>query len=290
MNEKISSIKAYADLLRIRQWYKNLVVFLAIFFSGSMVRWEAWPQTMLAFFVLSFVSSAGYIINDLQDRREDQHHPERRARPLAAGTISPKAALFTAFLLLGAAAWISLMVNGFLGYIVGAFFALSVIYTFFLKRIIFADILTIATLFVFRAVAGAAAISVFISPWLILVPFFLALFLAAGKRHSELYLLKERAAATKKVLQEYTPELTQSLMIISTTLLILSYALYSFLSEHLLLIITLPLALYTIFRFYGFICAHSPLARQQEKIFKDRAFLIGMALWILAATIIIYVL
>ncbi|MBS3169486.1 decaprenyl-phosphate phosphoribosyltransferase [Candidatus Woesearchaeota archaeon] len=290
MNEKILSIKAYADLLRTRQWYKNLVVFLAIFFSGSMFSWEAWQQTIIAFFVLSWVSSAGYIINDLQDRREDQHHPERRTRPLAAGKISPTAALFTAFLLLGAAAWISWGMNGFFAGIVGAFFALSVVYTFFLKRIIFADILTIATLFVFRAVAGAATISVFISPWLILVPFFLALFLAAGKRHSELYLLDEKAAATKKVLQEYTQELARSLMIISTTLLIFSYALYSFLSEHTLLIITLPLALYTIFRFYGFICAHSPIARQQEKIFKDPAFLIGMILWILAAAVIIYAL
>ena len=82
------------------------------------------------------------------------------------------------------------------------------IYTFFLKNIIFADILSIATFFVIRAITGAFAIEVKVSPWLILCPFFLSLFLSIGKRQSELHLLKEKSAQARKVLKEYNKELT----------------------------------------------------------------------------------
>lgn len=290
----MKAIKTYSQLIRVKQWYKNLVVFLAIFFSGNLLNLVAFKQTVLAFLALSFVSSAGYIINDLKDKSEDQYHPERRLRPLAAGTVSPAFAVILVLLLLVGGYLISSKISSnfsvgdnFL-FILGSFFLLSLIYTFFLKKIIFADILSIATLFVLRAVAGAIAISVYISPWLILVPFFLALFLAVGKRHSDLLLLQEKAGMTKKVLQEYTIELTKNLMNISTTLLIFSYALYSFLSEHQYLIATLPLALYVIFRFYYFISSDSPFARNPEKSLKDKAFIMGLMIWLLAVALIIY--
>ncbi len=284
-----SKISLYLQLLRVRQWYKNAIIFLAIFFSGNLLNLTALRQSFLAFLAFSFISSAGYVINDLKDRREDQQHPEKKDRPLASGEIKVSSALFMVLLMLAGGFFISREINLFLTITAGAFFILSLAYTLFIKRIIFADIITISTLFVLRAIAGAVAISVFISPWLILVPFFLAIFLAAGKRHSDLHFLQEKASATKKVLQDYNPEITTALMTISTTLLILSYALYSFLSEHPLLIATLPFALYTIFLFYNLIISGSSLARHQEKIIKDYSLLIGIMLWLAAAAIIIYV-
>ncbi|MBI4983108.1 UbiA family prenyltransferase, partial [Candidatus Woesearchaeota archaeon] len=165
---------------------------------------------------------------------------------------------------------------------------ITLLYTFFLKNIIIFDILTIATLFVIRAVSGTFLINAKVSPWLVLCPFFLSLFMSVGKRHSELMLLKDHAAETRKVLEEYNNGLTNSLMIISTTLLIISYALYSFLSEHKYLLITLPFAIFVIFRFFFLTNKGSEIARQPEKIIKDRYMVIGIIIWILITTLIIY--
>ncbi|MBI4151393.1 decaprenyl-phosphate phosphoribosyltransferase [Candidatus Woesearchaeota archaeon] len=289
MNRRIQAVRALPRLLRLHQWYKNGVVFLAVFFSGNGLNLTALEQALIAFLSLSLISSAGYIVNDVKDRTQDQLHPEKRTRPLAAGMISPSTAITLSILLFSIGFILAAQKGILFGSIVGIFVAVSFAYTFFLKRIIFADIITISTLFVLRAIIGAVAINVFVSPWLILVPFFLALFLAAGKRHSDLLFLRDDAGATKKVLEEYTLEITRALMTVSITLLILSYALYSFLSEHPLLIATLPFALFTIFRFYYFITSASPIARNPEKCINDRSFVVGMMLWILTTSAIIYI-
>ncbi len=281
-------MKKYFHLIRVRQWYKNLLVFLALFFSGNLLNLHLLEQTALAFFSLSFISSAGYIINDLKDIVEDRNHPERKLRPLASGEIGKGMALLLIVLLLSGGGFLAFSLGKNFLVMGGLFLLLSLLYTFVLKRIIFADVLTIATLFVMRAIAGAVAIPVVVSPWLILVPFFLSLYLSAGKRHSELHLLQGKAGETKKVLKEYTPEVTNALMIISTTLLIVSYALYSFLSEHTLLIVTLPFALYTIFRYHYLIMSGSIVGRNPEKIIKDQSMMWGIALWLVVAGLIIY--
>ena len=168
-------------------------------------------------------------------------------------------------------------------------FVLTQFYSFFFKRIVFADILVIAILFVIRAVSGVYIINVEISMWLILCPFFLSLFLSTGKRRSNLVLLKEKAAETKKVLQYYTVELTDSLILISTTLFIISYTLYCFLSDHNHLIYTLPFALYVIFRYFYLIKSGSIIARHPEKIRKDIPIVLGILLWIISVIVILYI-
>ena len=240
-------IKELLHLLRVHQWYKNLVVFLALFFSGNVLNLDLLLTSILAFVSLCLISGANYIINDLADLRKDRLQAEKRVRPLASGKVSTATGIIVALLCLGGGLVIAYNIG--IQFLVAALllFTLSQLYTFYLKNIVFADILAIATLFVIRAIAGALSINVTISPWLILCPFFLSLFLSVGKRHAELHLLKEKAAATRKVLREYNHELTDSLMVISTTLLIISYALYSFLSEHRNLLYNLPFALFVIF-------------------------------------------
>ena len=283
------ALNAYVQLLRVPQWYKNLVVFLAIFFSGNILNESLFFTTILAFFSLCFISSAGYIINDIIDRKSDQLHPENKHRPLAAGVISLPLALGMVVILLGIGGWLGATINLLFFYILIALFGVILLYTFLLKNIIIADVLTISLLFVLRALAGAIAIRVTISPWLVLVPFFLALFLAIGKRHSELLLLKEKASSTRKVLQEYTLPLTNSLMGISTSLLVISYALYSFLSPFNNLLYTLPFALYVIFRYYILITSGSLISRHPEKIVKDLPSVIGIFIWIISTILFIYV-
>ena len=282
-------IKELLHLLRVHQWYKNLVVFLALFFSGNVLNLDLLLTSILAFVSLCLISGANYIINDLADLRKDRLQAEKRVRPLASGKVSTATGIIVALLCLGGGLVIAYNIG--IQFLVAALllFTLSQLYTFYLKNIVFADILAIATLFVIRAIAGALSINVTISPWLILCPFFLSLFLSVGKRHAELHLLKEKAAATRKVLREYNHELTDSLMVISTTLLIISYALYSFLSEHRNLLYTLPSALFVIFRFYYLIQNGSEIGRHPEKVMRDRAMIVGMLLWIVVTTYLVYV-
>ena len=208
---------------------------------------------------------------------------------MAAGTISLPFALGMALILFLGSFFLSYNYLNltFLFFALGLFI-LTQLYSFLLKNILFADILTIAILFVLRAISGAFVINVKISPWLILCPFFLSLFLSVGKRHSDLLLLQNNAAQTRKVLQEYSLNLTGSLMNIFTTLLIVSYALYSFLSEHNYLLLTLPFALFVIFRYYYLIISNSPIARHPEKIFADKQMLCGIFLWLIITAYLIY--
>lgn len=242
----------------------------------------------LAFFSLCLISGANYIINDLVDLQKDRLQAEKKLRPLASGKISTTTGIILALLCLGGGLIVAYTIG--IPFLAAALslFILSQLYTFYLKNIIFADILAIATLFVIRAIAGALAINVTISPWLVLCPFFLSLFLSVGKRHAELHFLKEKAAATRKVLREYNHELTDSLMIISTTLLVISYALYSFLSEHRNLLYTLPFALFMIFRFYYLINNGSAIGRHPEKVVRDTAMMMGILLWVVITAVLIY--
>ncbi|HLD72109.1 MAG TPA: decaprenyl-phosphate phosphoribosyltransferase [Candidatus Nanoarchaeia archaeon] len=278
----------WLSLIRVRQWYKNLVVFLALFFSGNLFNLSDLYLTVIAFFSLAFISSTGYIVNDLVDTEKDKLNPEKISRPLASGKIGKMSAGLLGMLLLGLGLILAFKINPTFLYIIILFFVLELLYTFFLKSILIADILTISTLFVVRAISGAFAINVKVSPWLILCPFFLSLFLSVGKRQAEMQLLKEKAASTRTILKEYDTGLTNSLMIISTTLLVISYALYSFLSEHPDLLYTLPFALFVIFRFYYLINSGSVISRHPEKVLSDRSMLIGIILWVVVTGMMIY--
>jgi 4-hydroxybenzoate polyprenyltransferase len=281
-------IKDLISLLRVKQWYKNFLVFLAIFFVGEIFQLNTLLLSTIGFIVLCLNSSAGYIINDIIDLKKDRNHPEKRKRAIASGKVKPLTAGIISSLLLTSALIISLLLNKNFFYIVLTLFLLTQVYSFFLKKILFADILTIAVLFVLRAISGALLINVNISPWLILCPFFLSLFLSVGKRHSDLLLLKEEASRTRKVLKEYDNGITNYLMIISTALLMMSYALYCFMSNHQNLLFTLPFALYVVFRYFYLINVGSIIARHPEKVFKDKEMIIGILLWALLTFLILY--
>lgn len=288
MGEAMAKILDYVNLIRARQWYKNLVIFLALFFVAQLFNGELVLLTLLGFVALCLASSFNYIINDLIDLPQDKLNPEKKHRPLASGVISKPAAITLAIILLALSLTLSYSLEKWFFYSVVGLVVLTQIYSLWLKEVIFADILSIATLFVIRAISGALLIDVKISPWLVLCPFFLSLFLSIGKRHAELSLLKEKSGETRKVLKEYNHGLTNSLMLISTTLIIISYALYSFLSEHNNLLFTLPFALFVIFRFYYLINIGSEIARHPEKVITDQAMMVGMALWVLVTLAIIY--
>jgi 4-hydroxybenzoate polyprenyltransferase len=284
----MKKIKDYIKLMRVRQWYKNLIVFLALIFSENLFNGEMFFLTILAFVSLSFISSAGYIINDIVDKKKDQLHPEKRYRPIAAERIKKFSAITLTILLLIMGITLGSLINLQFLLILISLFVITQIYTFFLKQVLFADILTIASLFAIRAISGGLAIEVWISPWLVLCPFFLAMFLVVGKRKSDISLMKNNASKTRKLLDHYTTELTNQMMNLSTILLIVSYSLYSFLSEHPKLIYTLPFGIYLIFKFSYLINNGSEIARHPEKMFTDKTLWGGVLIWTLLTIGIIY--
>jgi 4-hydroxybenzoate polyprenyltransferase len=207
-------------------------------------------------------------------------NPEKSSRPIASGKVRVITAIFIAlFLLISsllAAFWLDIRFFG----AVLVLFVLSQLYSFWLKHQLFIDVIVIATNMTIRAVSGAFLVRLYVSPWLIVCVFFLAIFLALGKRHSEVLFLGENAHAHKKILGSYSKELTSSLMVISTTLLLMSYSLYSFMSGHHYLFATLPFALYVVFKYYHHIITGSQVARHTELIVKDWQMMIGVLLWI----------
>jgi 4-hydroxybenzoate polyprenyltransferase len=278
----------YIKLIRPQQWYKNLVIFLPLIFVGQFFNFNELLLTFVGAVALSLMSSVSYVINDIVDRKKDALHPEKKVRPLASGKVSVTEGIVIAMMLFLISLFISLKLSTGFAYMVMALFISSLSYSFIFKKEAFADILVIGVNFVIRAISGTFIINVNISPWLVLCTFFLSLFLSVGKRGSDLVLLGKDASKSRETLAHYTKEGVNALMILATALLIISYSLYSFLSDKKGLLLTLPFALYVIFRYFYLVYQGSPIARKTELVFKDSRLLIGGLLWALSAFLVLY--
>ena len=281
-------MKTIIDLIRLRQWYKNLVVFLPLIFSNLLLREDLFMDTLFAFVALCLISSANYVINDIVDKKSDSVHPEKKNRPIASGKISVTLGIVLAILLIIMSTVLAYFLSKMFLLVIAILFLLNQFYSFFLKKEPFVDILLVSINFVIRAVSGVFVINRDISPWLILCPFFLALFLVIGKRKSDMDFLGENSLKHKEVLKYYTSEITANLLTISTTLLIIAYSLYAFLTNHKLLMITIPIAIFVVFRYLYLIYSHSEIPRHPELMYKDKGVLFGSLLWLVLILLILY--
>lgn len=281
-------LKAYVRLLRPYQWYKNLLIFLAIVFGGHLFNLADLKLTIIGFICLCLVSSSNYVFNDILDLKADQMHPEKKKRPLASGRVRVWHAGIIAVILLAASLFISYRLSITFFYFVLALFLLTQFYSLVLKKEAFVDLLVISINFVLRAASGSYLVDLKISPWLILCPFFLALFLATGKRVSDVRLLGKKAASLRAAYKDYTGEVTNALMIIATAALLLAYTLFAFQSGHDNLLLTIPFALYAIFRYMQLIYQGSRIARQPELVLTDKRLVISGILWGLSTFFVLY--
>ncbi len=289
------------DILRILRpvhWIKNIFVFAALIFGRRLFgpaeeTLRALAQAVGAFACFSLASSAMYVLNDLIDRKTDSIHPERRARPIAAGRIKAPTASLVAVICAALALAGSLFLSPVLAMIILTYMALMVLYSLGLKHIMILDCAIIAAGFCLRAVAGAVAIDVFISPWLVICTFALTLFMAFSKRRGEIAQLQENSEAFRKTLGEYTPELLAHMLDVSSVLAVACFLLYSmdfrtrelFGTNHL--VYTTPLVLYCIFRFSA-LTQKGAYSDPVKLILRDRPFQIGFVLWVVLCIVIIY--
>ena len=185
-------------IIRIKQWYKNIVIFLPLVFSLSLLNLDSLYLTIAGFVALGLASSALYIRNDVLDIEFDKQHPIKKFRPLASGQISKKNAHIIFILLLSSSLIIAAILNWKLVIVLIFLFVNTTVYSQWLKNFAYVDLLSISLNFVIRVLAGMLLLQVGISPWLVFGVFLVAFFLGLMKRKSEIIILKETAILHRK--------------------------------------------------------------------------------------------
>lgn len=276
----------YLVLMRPQQWYKNLVIFTAIFFAGRLFSANDLLITAIGFLALCAASSSGYIVNDILDRVQDRKHPGKRNRPVASRRVSVRpAAVLAGLLLCFSLALATALSLKFLAAVLGLW-TLSAAYTLWLKKEPYLDVIVVAANFVIRSAAGAVLISVEISPWLVMCAFFLALLLALGKRYGELRELGTRAPEHRKVFLHYNSDVLMHLISAVLAVLVLSYGFYTFFKGEMMY--TLPAVLYGLFRYMHLIRERPDIAANLELAAKDGRMLAASWLWLVLVFVSLY--
>lgn len=269
--------------LRPLQWTKNAVVGAALVFDVRLLEPAAVAQTVGAVAAFCCVSSGGYLVNDLRDAAADRLHPEKRHRPIAAGKIAPATAITLAAALFLSGLLLAWLVRPDLAAVVAGYAALSLAYSFGLKRLVLLDVLAIGAGFVLRAVGGGVAIASPISPWLYACTLLLALLVGFGKRRHELAALGPVGGRHRPALRAYSLPLLDWLIALLAVGTLTAYALYAFaaIDRHGTagLLFTVPFVAVAIGR-YLFLLRRRGLGGTPEALlFADRPFLIAVAGW-----------
>jgi 4-hydroxybenzoate polyprenyltransferase len=280
-------LRAVLAAMRPRQWPKNLLVFAGILFAAQYDEPAKWAAAVAAFAAYCAASSAAYLLNDVLDAQEDRLHPLKRNRPLASGALSRSNALRAAALLaIAAVAVMAWFGWGSIAYLTG-FLALQAAYSLWLKHLVLIDVMAIAALFVIRAAAGAEAVDVRISPWLIVCTALLALFLALAKRRGELVSTGE-AGGGRAVLDGYSFALVDQLVSIVAACTIVAYSLYTFEArEGSAMMATIPFVVFGLFR-YLMLVHRQDLGEEPESVLlSDVPILATIAAWALTSALIL---
>jgi 4-hydroxybenzoate polyprenyltransferase len=280
---------------------KNLLVFGALVFARrpqpgyapiTLLDFQAIGQALAAFVVFCLASGAVYILNDICDVEQDRAHPRKRLRPIAAGDLPVPLAWGFFVVLLVLMVGGAFLVRPALAAIATVYLLVNVGYSFGLKQQVILDVFIIASGFVLRAVAGAVAIAVAISPWLYVLIGLGALFLGFGKRRAEIMLLSETAGQHRRVLEEYSATLLEELIAIVTAATIMAYGLYTFSAENLpknhAMMLTIPFVLYGLFRYLYLVYRKNEGGSPEQVLLSDKPLLTCIVLWGLSCVVILY--
>jgi decaprenyl-phosphate phosphoribosyltransferase len=223
----MQKLKTFLHLLRPHQYLKNGFIWLPVVFGYRIFDTGAVLRTLLAFAAFCMMSSAIYVINDFQDKEEDRRHPVKKNRPLASGVVSAREALYLGLICFGASLALALIfLPAACLYLLLAYLLLNVAYSQTLKHIPIVDIFCIALGFVLRIFVGGAAAAIPISPWLVIMTFLMALFLALAKRRDDL-LLTDQDGPVRKAIDGYNHEFISLGMSVIAAVIIVVYILYT---------------------------------------------------------------
>jgi 4-hydroxybenzoate polyprenyltransferase len=280
--------------VRPDQWTKNLVVFAGVMFGHRLFELSALTRAVAAFGIFCVLSGAVYLLNDVADRERDRRHPLKRLRPIASGELPVATALGAAAVLAAAGLGGALALGWHFFLVAAGYICLLGLYSGPLKHIVIVDVLVIAFGFVLRAVAGAVAVDVESSHWLLVCTLLLALFVALAKRRHELAILDDEAIRHRPSLGEYDTGLLDQMIAIVTASTLIAYVFYTISPETQLrfgtawLGLTIPFPLYGIFRYLYIVHRREGGGSPADQLIKDRPLLLCVVLWALAAVLIIY--
>lgn len=216
-------------LIRIKQWVKNLFLFLPLIFSGNMLNGEATLLTLEAFLSFCLLSSSIYILNDIVDCESDRKHPVKCHRPIASGKIKSWTAIIISIIFCAAAFLLSFIffpITPGEQLILFAYLVINILYTAGLKHLVIVDVMIIAAGFVLRVLAGGAAANIWVSPWLIMMVFLLTLLIAFGKRRDDLIKL-ESGIKTRKSVEQYNLVFIDQVLTLLSATMVVSYICYT---------------------------------------------------------------
>lgn len=306
-------VKLFINILktaRPRQWLKNLSLAAALIFSGRLFHPESFWLTVWAIFIFSILASSVYFINDIVDFSRDRLHPFKKKRPIASGQLPIPLAAFLASVGIAVSLYLAYQTSFFFFLICLMYFSLQIVYSFYLKHQIIFDVLSIAASFILRVYAGAIVLNFHVSVWFLLCVTSLSLFMAVGKRRSELAILgKENISGHRKTLIHYPQDLLDNYLSMFAASAWLSWSLFTFLqsppivmgpSVHNLLpltisgsskwlMITIPVVIYGIMRYLNIIYQGAKAESPERVLLSDKPLLGAVLLWGVFVIWVIYV-
>ncbi len=287
-------IRPLLRALRPVQWVKNVFVLAPMVFAERLGEPAVLGQAAVAFAAFCLASSAVYLFNDLRDREEDRRHPLKRHRPIASGALPVPAAWTAAVALAAGALAAGLGFGVAFTALVAIYLAVNLLYSSGLKHVVILDVMAVASGYVIRVLAGAEAVGVEVSKWLLLCTIFLALFLIFSKRRHELVLLAGEAAEHRAVLSHYSPAFLDQLINVVTASTVVSYALYAVDADTVAkfgsdrLVYTLPMVLFGVFRYLYLIYQRHEKRNPTETVLRDLPSVVNVLLWAAAVIWIVY--
>lgn len=287
-------IPALIESVRPRQWTKNLIIFAAVIFARQLGDLDSLAKAFTAFALFCFISGAVYLINDVLDAEADRLHPIKCTRPIASGRLKPSTAIVAAIALTAIGEMLAFWINWQLGALATAYTILSLGYSVSFKHIVILDAMMLSIGFVIRAAAGAEAVRVIISPWLLLCTLLLALFLALTKRRHELRLLENGAASHRPILTEYNTYLLDQMISVVTASTLVSYSIYTMWPDTVdkfgtaNLGFTIPCVLFGIFRYLYLVHQKGEGGRPERILLSDVPFIINLLVWLAIVVAVLY--
>jgi 4-hydroxybenzoate polyprenyltransferase len=282
---KLEALVNIIRLMRVRQWYKNILVFVPVVFAHFLFLPDKLIIALCTFFAFCAIASCTYIINDIVDMKSDSFHPIKKNRPLASGKITKQSAILLIILLGSVTISLCLILPFIASMIIFGYFILNLCYSFYLKQLFIIDVMVIGISFVLRVLAGSESVDVHLSSWLFIATFVLALLLGFSKRSNELNM--SNAQNHRKVLIKYDPVILRAFILISTITALIVYLIYAItVIKEQYFILTAPFVCYGLFLFLSF-TIHDGI--DPDDIFKNLAFDLNLLVWLIMVVASLYV-
>ncbi len=275
--------------MRPAQWLKNGILFAGLVFGGRLFEPWAVASAIYAAGCFCLLSGGFYLVNDVRDAEADRAHPQKRQRPVAAGRLARETALRAGIIAITTAA--SLFLGTSFALAVVAYAVLMAAYNAGLKQLVIVDVLAIALGFVLRAAAGAIAVDVVISPWLLICTLLLALLIGFGKRRFELISLDD-AVRHRRNLESYSRALLDQAVAVTAAGTLVAYGIYTFDAESAprdhRMMLTIPIVAYGVFRYLHLLYRRGGGGAPETMLLTDRGLLVAISIWGIASAILFY--